>query len=162
MRSRADRLHSSLRQLMKLLSQTELFNDSAVTLDVCLLKVAEKISSVTYHLLQTSAAVMVLVVGLEVLGKVLDPVCEERDLHLGRTCIALVSSVSLNNCLLFVLLHHGCFHLSKIYLSLTQRPAGELPPEATAYPKPVLTTCTVIISHLVRFVNSFFKFFGNF
>jgi hypothetical protein len=72
-----------------------------------------------------------------------------------------MGSVSLNNCLLFVLLHHGCFHLSKIYLSLTQKSAGELSPEATAYPKTVLTTCTIIISHLIYFVNSFLKFFWN-
>ena len=75
---------------MKLLSQAELLYDSTVALDVCLLEVAKKISSVTNHLLKTSTAVVVLVVSLEVLGKVLDSVGKKCDLYLGRTCIALV------------------------------------------------------------------------
>ena len=98
--------------IMKLLSQAELLNDSTVTLDIGLLKVAKKVSSVTNHLLKASAAVMVLVIGLEMLSEVLDSVGQKRDLNLGRTGIALVSSVLLNNCQLFVLLHHGSFHLS--------------------------------------------------
>ena len=100
-------------QLLKLLSQTELLNDRTVALDVCLLEVAEKVSSVADHLLQTSAAVVVLVIALEVLGKVLYSEGQKCDLNLGRTCVALVSSILLNNCLLFVLKHHSGFHLSK-------------------------------------------------
>ena len=49
--------HSSLRQLMKLLSQTELFNDRTVTLDIGLLEVAEKVSSMADHLLKSAAAI---------------------------------------------------------------------------------------------------------
>ena len=61
------------------------------------------------HLLQTAAAVEILGVGLKVLGKILDSACEKRDLNLGRARVSLVSSVLLNNCLLFVLYHHGTF-----------------------------------------------------
>ena len=129
---------------MRLLSQTELFNNRTVALDVCLLKVATKISSVTYHLLKTSAAVMVLVIVLEVLSKGLDSVSEKCDLHLGRTSVALVSSISLDNCLLFVFLHHGRFHLSKNYSSLTQKSAGEMSLEATIDPIPVQTAYTIL------------------
>ena len=144
---------------MRLLSQTELFNDSAVALDVSLLEIAEKVSSVSDHLLETSAAVVVLVVSLEVLGEVLDSVGQKCDLNLRRSCVSLVSSVLLDNRLLFVLKHHGSFHLSLFYLSLTQRSAGEMPLGATIDPKPVLTTIVVIISYLTRFVNRFFEFF---
>ena len=100
MRSR-ENLHSSLRQFA-LLSEVQLVDDRAVTLDVGLLEVAEKVSSVADHLLKSAAAVVVLVVGLEVLGEVLDSVGKKRDLYLGRTCVTLVGSVLFNNCLLFV------------------------------------------------------------
>ena len=92
-------LRSSLRQLLKLLSETELFNDRTVAVDVSLLKVTEKVSSVTNHLQHTAAAVMVLVVSLEVLGKVLDSVGQKCDLNLGRTCVAFVSGIFFDNSL---------------------------------------------------------------
>ena len=46
----------------RLLSQSKLLNDRTVALDVGLLEITEKVSSVTNHLLQSAAAVMVLVV----------------------------------------------------------------------------------------------------
>ena len=97
---------------IELLSQAELLNNGTVALDVCFLKVAEKISSVANHLLQTAAAVVVLVIALEMLGQIFDSVSKKRDLNLGRTGVSFVSSVLLNNCLLFVFKHHGSFHLS--------------------------------------------------
>ena len=81
-----------------LLTQAELLNDSTVSFDVFLLKVCKKVSSVTYHLKKTAAAVVILVVSLEVLVERVDSVCENRDLYLGRTCVSLVCSVSFNNC----------------------------------------------------------------
>ena len=92
-----------------LLSQTESLNDGAVTLDVNLLKVTEKVSSVTYHLKKTAAAVVVALVLLQVLGEVVDSVCENRDLNLGRACVAFSCLVLGNNCLLFFLEHHFDF-----------------------------------------------------
>ena len=100
---------------MKLLSDIKLSDDRAVTLDICLLEVVEKVSSVTYHLKKTAAAVMVLVVSLEVLVKSVDSVCKNRDLYLGRTCVALVCSISFNNCLLFCL-KHDVFTFLKIII----------------------------------------------
>ena len=105
-------LHSSLRQVLILLSEIQLLDDRTVALDVGLLEVAEKISSVADHLKKSAAAVVVLVIVLEVFSQIVDSVGQKRDLYLGRTRVALVSSVLLNNCLLFVLQH--CFHLSAI------------------------------------------------
>ena len=96
-----------------LLSQTELFNDRTVALDIGLLQVAQKISSVTNHLLQAATAVVVLVVALEVFGQILDSVGQKRDLYLGRTGVAFVCSVSCDDGLLFFFLHcHDSIHLS--------------------------------------------------
>ena len=121
MRSR-EKLHSSLHN-PQLLSEVQLVDDRAVTLDVGLLEVAEKVSSVADHLLKSATAVVVLVVVLEVFCKILDPVSKERDLYLGRPCVALMSSVLLNNCLLFVFQHFG-IHLSKKYLSYNTECGG--------------------------------------
>ena len=96
-----------------LLSQTELFNDSSVSFDVHLLEVVEKVSSVTYHLEESAAAVIVLVVALEMLGEVSYSVSEDSDLNLGRTCVTLMSCVLRDNCLLFLNCHFR-IHLSKI------------------------------------------------
>ena len=91
-----------------LLSEVQLFDDRAVTLDIGLLQVAKKVSSVTNHLQKSAAAVVILVISLEVLSQIVDSVSQKRDLYLRRTGITLMSSVLLNNCLLFVF-HHDLF-----------------------------------------------------
>ena len=93
----------------KLLSETELFDDCAVTVDVLLLEIAEKVSSVTDHLKKTASGVMVVVVSAEMFGKGVDARCKDRDLYFGRTCIAFVCAVLFDDTLLFVFLHHGLF-----------------------------------------------------
>ncbi len=97
--------------IMFLLSQTQLADDGTVALNVSLLQVVQKISSVTDHLLQTAAAVEVLLVGSEVLGQVGDAVGKDRNLNLRRTCVSLVGRVLLDDAELFFFLH-GIFHLS--------------------------------------------------
>jgi hypothetical protein len=72
-----------------------------VSFDVNLLEVSEKTSSLTNHHKKTASAVVILLVDLEVLGKVIDPLCKKSDLNLGRTCVALVKSVLLHYSLLF-------------------------------------------------------------
>ena len=98
---------------LQLLSQIQLSNDRTVALDVNLLQVAQKISSVTNHFLQTSAAVEILRISLQVLGQVSDSLGQDCDLNLRRTGVALVSSVSCDDGLLNFLLHcHDVIHLS--------------------------------------------------
>ena len=80
-----------------LLSETKLLNDSSVSLDVYLLEVVEEVSSVTYHLKETAAAVVVLMVALKVLGEVSYSVSKDSDLYLGRACVLLVDLVLSDN-----------------------------------------------------------------
>ena len=117
MRSRNETVPLFTPTTIELLTETELLNDSSVALDIGLLEVAEKVSSVSYHLLKAAAAVVVLVVGLEVLGKVLDSVGKKCDLYLGRTCVALFCSVLLNNCLLFVFQHFWYSPFKNIFIA---------------------------------------------
>ena len=104
---------------LSLLAQVQLLDDGTVTCDIGLLEVAKEVTSVTDHLQHTTAAVMVLVVCLEVLGQSVDAMGKDRDLNLGGTGVTLVGGVLLNNGLLFVL-QHGCFHLSFTMRQLSQ------------------------------------------
>ncbi len=106
------RLHSAT---FNLLSDVQFLDDRAVTLDIDLLQICKKISSVTDHLKKSAAAVVVLVVSLEVLCEGVDAISEERDLNLGRTCVALVSLVLVDDRLFYVFLNHGFFTFHNIF-----------------------------------------------
>lgn len=84
----------------ELLTKTELFYDSTISVDILLLKVSKKVTSVTNHFKKTSSGVVIVLVGLEVSGKIVDSLCENSNLNLRRSGVVFVSSVSLNN---------GCF-----------------------------------------------------
>lgn len=92
---------------MRLLSQTELFDDGTVTGDVLLLEIVEKVSSVTDHLQKASSRVMVVVVGAQMLGERVDTGGQNGDLNLGRTGVAFVRMVLFDDLLLNFFLHHG-------------------------------------------------------
>ena len=68
----------------------------------------------TNHLKKASTAVVVLCVYLKVLVERVDAVCENRDLYLGRTCVALMDSVLFDDFLLDFLCDHF-LHLNKIF-----------------------------------------------
>lgn len=91
----------------KLLSYAEAFDDGTVTLDVVLKKIVKELSSLTDHLLHTSAGVVVLRIASKVLGELGDSLGENGDLNLGRTGVAFVNGVLLDNALLGFLCDHG-------------------------------------------------------
>ena len=77
----------------KLFSQTEFFDDCTVTLNIFLLKIRKKLTAVTYHFKQAATAVVVLVVFLQMFGKVLYSRSKQSYLYFGRTCIGFVNPV---------------------------------------------------------------------
>ncbi len=87
-----------------LLSETEFLDDGTVTLDVLVLKILQKVTSLTYHFEKSAAAVMVLLVDLKVLCQLVDPLCENCNLNLGRTCVALVDGIGCDDFLFDVFL----------------------------------------------------------
>ena len=107
-----------------LFAQTELFDDSSVTRDVLLLKVAEKISSLTNHLKKTSVAVMVLGVVLKMSVEGVDTVGEDSDLHLGRTGISLGELVLCDDLLLNFFGNHGFFTFPNMILYIPRNDAS--------------------------------------
>ena len=91
----------------KLLSDSASFDDGTVSFDVILEKVVQELSSLTDHLLHTSAGVVVLGVVLKVLGELADSLGEDSDLYFGRAGVAFVYCEFLNDVLLSVLCDHG-------------------------------------------------------
>ena len=77
----ADRFKGTGRQCL-LLTETKLCYDSTVTLDVLHLKVSEKITSVTDHLKQATTRMMVIMIGLQMLVKLVDATGKNSYLHL--------------------------------------------------------------------------------
>ena len=119
MRSRNETVPLFTPTTIELLTETELLNDSSVALDIGLLEVAEKVSSVSDHLLETSAAVVVLVVSLEVLGEVADSSGEDSDLYLRRTGVSLMSSVCENDFVLLFFTKHCVVHSFLLFGSVS-------------------------------------------
>ena len=146
---------------MKLLSDVKLLDDRTVTLDVNLCEVAEKVSSVTYHLEKATTAVVVLVVVLEVCVEAVDAVCEKRDLNLGRACVAFVSLVLVNDCLFYVFLH-GFFTFQIINFTQTQMAVGEKMPDPSLLSAIRVNVFYSIIPLFLGKVNIFYIIIVNF
>ena len=90
---------------LRLLTDTESRDDGTVSLDVDLDEIVEQRTALTDHLEEAAAGVMILLVDLEVLCQVVDALGQQRDLNLGRTCIALVSSILLHDSSFFFFQH---------------------------------------------------------
>ena len=65
----------------KLLSQTKFLDQFTVALDVDLLQIGKKSSSVSDHDEQSASGVMVLLMALKVFIELVDALCEEGDLY---------------------------------------------------------------------------------
>ena len=99
----------------KLLTDAQLSDQSTVTVDVLLCQVVQHGTALTNHHQQTTAGVVVVLVGTQVLGQLVDASGQDSDLDLGRTGVALVGSVSQDNFSLLSLLNHCVFHLFIIF-----------------------------------------------
>ena len=85
---------------LALATQAEFSDQLPITLQIPLLKVVEEAASLADQLEQSAAGVMVFLVRPEVLGQLLDPPREKRDLDLGRPGIRAVAAVRADDLLL--------------------------------------------------------------
>ncbi len=102
-------LENEVSEGANLLSESELLNYCAVTLNIGILEILEKVTSLTYHLEKSATAVEVLLIVSEMRVEVVDSLSENSDLNLRRAGVALVHSVSENDFLLLVLCEHSFF-----------------------------------------------------
>jgi hypothetical protein len=93
---------------VRLATNAESTDQSAVALDISALHVIEQTATLTNELHQSTSGVMITLVYLEVLGEMRDPVCQNRDLNLRRAGVRGVSLVVLDDLLL---LSHNVFAL---------------------------------------------------
>lgn len=80
-----------------LLSDAELCDAGSVTLDVLVHEVIEQTAALTDHKKQAVAAVVILLVNLQMLGELIDALGQDGNLHLGRTGVGFMGAVGLNN-----------------------------------------------------------------
>jgi hypothetical protein len=67
----------------QLATYAETTDQGAIALDIAALHVIEKTTTLTNELHESTAGVMITLVNLEVLGKMRNPVRQDRDLDLG-------------------------------------------------------------------------------
>src|SRR5688572_6659267 len=78
----------------RLLANAEASNQLGVPIGILALEIIEQTPPLADQLQQSAARMMILCVDLEVLGEVIDPVAENRDLHFRRSGVAVVRPVA--------------------------------------------------------------------
>src|ERR1700704_3534731 len=78
-------------------ANAELLDQALVAAFVGALEIVEKLATLRHHLQQASPRMIVLHVSLEMLGEIIDPFGQDRDLHLRRPGVAGLLRVSLDD-----------------------------------------------------------------
>jgi hypothetical protein len=74
----------------KLFAQLELFRDRLVTAQIGVLQVIKEAAALADHHEQSATGAVILLVALQMLGQMVDPLREQRDLHIGGTGVLRV------------------------------------------------------------------------
>ena len=76
-----------------LLTDTQLGDQSTVTVDVLVCQIVQHLAALTDHHQQTTTGVVVMLVGTQVLGQLVDASGQDGDLNFGGAGVAFVGSV---------------------------------------------------------------------
>ena len=95
-----------------LLTDTQLGDQSTVAVDVLVGQIVQHLAALTDHHQQTTTGVVVVLVGTQMLGQLVDAGGQDGNLNLGGAGVALVGSVLQDDLGLLFLLNHCVFHLS--------------------------------------------------
>ena len=90
-----------------LLTDTQLGDQSTVTVDVLLGQIVQQAAALTDHHQQTTAGVVVVLVRTQVISQLVDASGQDSDLDLGRTGVAFVGCVFQDDLGLLFLENHG-------------------------------------------------------
>lgn len=88
-----------------LLTKAEFLNECAIPLNIGFLEIGEKVSSVADHLKKTAVGMVVMRVGFDMLVEVVDAGCQNGNLYLRRTGVALMGGIFFDDSLFFFLCH---------------------------------------------------------
>src|SRR5690606_37715625 len=89
---------------LPLTAKTELFDQRPVPIHVLGLQVIEQTATLADHLVKSTPGVMILFVDLQVPGKLVDPLCQDSDLNLGRSRVVFMQLKLLDDRLLGIAL----------------------------------------------------------
>lgn len=81
-----------------LVAQAQIFDQASVRLKITVLEIRQEPTTATDHLQQSTTAVMIVLVCVEVAPKVVDALRKESNLNRGTTHIAIADAVLFNNC----------------------------------------------------------------
>jgi hypothetical protein len=79
--------------LLSLPSQTQPFDQLMILSDIRTLEIIKKLPSTRDHLQQPATRIIVLLVYLEMLGQLVDPLRKQSDLNVRRPCVRVVALV---------------------------------------------------------------------
>ena len=75
---------------MRLFAQFQLFGDGLIAADIGVVEIIQQPPPLADHHQQAAAGAMIFLVLLQMLGQMIDPLREQRDLNIRRTGIPLV------------------------------------------------------------------------
>ena len=116
-----------------LLTDAQLGDDRTVTVDVLLSQIVQQAAALADHLQKAAAAVIIMDVGAQMLGKLVDAVGQDRNLDFRRTGVALMGRVLFDDLVFDFLADHSVFHLSIIFARIPS--SGRVCPEPRRYPE---------------------------
>jgi hypothetical protein len=111
-----DILRFRFSRFLQLPSQSKLFDDLVILVYVRSLEIIKQLSPARDHFEQAPARVIVLFVHFEVLGQLIDPLRQKRDLYLRRTGVRTVRPVIVNY---LFLCFFCCRHKNRPQISLS-------------------------------------------
>jgi hypothetical protein len=89
-----------------LFSQSQTPDQRSVTLEILVFQIIQQISPLPHHLQKTPSRMMILLVNLQVLVQIVDPVGQDGYLHLGRTRVPLLCLVIVDDLSFLFLIDH--------------------------------------------------------
>ena len=103
-------MRRAVRSKSQLVPESKISDDLAVTFEIRSPQIVEETAPSSDHFEQPATAVMILRVGAEVVGEVVDSRGEKSDLNFGRAAIGLMRAVLLNGrcfleCHLYLISH---------------------------------------------------------
>ena len=91
-----------MRKIRRLFAEAELGNKSLVAIDIGLVEVSKKVSSLTYKFQKRTLGMIVMTIFGHVSGELKDSLGEYSDLDLGGTGVMFVDPVLLNDFCFFL------------------------------------------------------------
>jgi hypothetical protein len=82
--------------ILELVPEAQFLDDLPVSVDIRTLQVVQETATTSDHLEESTTTVVVLLVESEVIGQIVDPLGEQRDLNAGRSTVGLMRPIFLD------------------------------------------------------------------